>query len=289
MKQIAEEMHTTFSVFDIPICPNTEIKVLDLCMAPGGYSSAVLNHHKNAKVFGITLPESLGGHEIILDKFRLAGLQKIDITMLAAEFSAKPVPAHHPERSNFLTVRPFRHHSFHLIFCDGIILRSHERAIRHTEVEAFRLRFSQLILALQRISEGGSIIMLLHKADQWVSMLILYQFSKFADIKLFKSHRKHATRSSFYMIAKNVKPEHPAAQEALRSWKDGWWTSTFGGEDGQGELMRYSEEFITGVIEAFGKELVRLARPIWKIQADALSRTDYAGDIQGLPVEKSEG
>ncbi|RFU30035.1 hypothetical protein B7463_g6341, partial [Scytalidium lignicola] len=278
MRQIAEEMHAAVSIFDVSIYPDDEMKVLDLCMAPGGYSAAVLKHHKKARVFGITLPESLGGHEVVLDKSKLAGLQKIDITMLVGEFSNQPVPANHPERSNFLMVRPFRHHSFHLIFCDGIILRSHERANQRKVVEAFRLRFSQLILALHRISEGGTIVMLLHKVDQWSSMLILYQFSKFSSTELFKPIKKHGARSSFYMVAKNVNPKHPAAQEALQSWRDGWWTSTFGGEDGLGEEIEYPEVFVNEVIEEFGKTLALLGGPIWKIQADALSKTDYAGE-----------
>ncbi|KAH8808399.1 hypothetical protein F5884DRAFT_732738 [Xylogone sp. PMI_703] len=277
MRQIAEEMHVAVSIFDISIYPDTELKILDLCMAPGGYSAAALNHHRKAKVFGITLPESQGGHEVVLDKSKLAGLQKIDITMLAAEFFNKPVPPNHPERSSFSMLRPFRHHSFHLIFCDGIILRTHERAIRRRVTEAFRLRFSQLILALHRISEGGTLVMLLHKVDQWSSMLILYQFSQFSNIELFKPVRKHGARSSFYMVAKNIDPKHPAAKEALESWKEGWWTSTFGGEDGLGTVIEYPEAFVGEVIEKFGKRLALLGRPIWRIQADALSKTDYAG------------
>ena len=31
----------------------------------------------------------------------------------------------------------------------------------------------------------------------------------------------------------------------------------------------------------FGRKLIQLGTPIWKIQADALGKTDYAGDVGG--------
>lgn len=86
MIQIANEMQVATRA----LTPRavTKFKVLDLCMAPGGYSAAVLNLSPGAEVYGITLPDKdlngkpLGGHSVILDHPRLKGVKKADITML---------------------------------------------------------------------------------------------------------------------------------------------------------------------------------------------------------------
>ena len=61
MQQIAEEMNNITSVL-YPQQQDKELMCLDICMAPGGYTAAVLKHHKSAKCFGITLPAKDGGH-----------------------------------------------------------------------------------------------------------------------------------------------------------------------------------------------------------------------------------
>jgi hypothetical protein len=57
-------------------------------MAPGGFSSAVLEVHHNARISAITLPRSLNGHDILLHdwwKDRRIQVCFADVTMLAAE------------------------------------------------------------------------------------------------------------------------------------------------------------------------------------------------------------
>ena len=205
--------------------------------------------------------------------------------MIFKEFTDQPIPETHPDRKNFIPVRPFRSHRFDLIFCDGKVLRTQPRPIYREGREVTRLAMSQLILALQRIQEGGTVIMLLHKIDSWHALEILYPFSKFASIEVFKPVKIHATRSSFYMIAKNIQPQHADAQAAVKSWKDAWWRATFGGEDGTGEGKKDPDDaLICKVLTEFGDRLMELGRPIWTIQANALSKTSYAGDIAAAAV-----
>jgi hypothetical protein len=64
--------------------------------------------------------------------------------------------------------------------------------------------------------------MLLHKIDSWGSASVLHAFSKFSKVAAFKPASKHATRSSFYMIAKEVDPMHPAAIASVNHWKEAW-------------------------------------------------------------------
>ncbi len=120
--------------------------------------------------------------------------------------------------------------------------------------------------------------MLMHKADSWASALIMYTFSKFARVRTFKPTKKHQTRSSFYMIAQDVQPDHEFAKAALQEWKDTWWRATFGGKNGTGEMPEEpTDGFVHYVIEQFGKQLIEMGRDVWRIQADALSKTEYGG------------
>ena len=285
MIKIADDMHASTGALALPASPGRPIKILDICMAPGGYTEAALRFNNGAQAFGITLSEEQGGHKLHFNKDLLAGRFFGDVTMIFKEFTDQPIPENHPDRIKFTPVRPFRSHRFDLIFCDGKVLRTHTRSTYREGKEVTRLETSQLILALQRIQESGTLVMLLHKIDSWRSLEILYTFSKFADIEVFKPVRIHATRISFYMIARDVKPQHPDAQAAVKKWKITWWSTTFGGEDGTGESKKDPDDaHVCKVLTEFGGRLMELGRPIWNIQANALSRTYYAGDIAAAAV-----
>ena len=259
-----------------------DLRVLDICMAPGGYTAATLKYNPHALAYGITLAANLGGHPLHIDTSKLAGVKYLDVTLLYKEFSdiASP-PRSHPDYANFNPFQPYRAYKFALVFCDGMVLRTHERPSYRELNELTRLSCSQLILAMQRIAAGGTLVMLLHKIDSWGSAIILYTFSKFAKVQVFKPARKHSARSSFYMIAKDVQPEHEAAKRAVQEWRDVWWKTTFGGEDGTGEKKEEpNNDFVSQVLDEFGGKLIELGSHVWRIQADALAKTDYAGDCQ---------
>jgi hypothetical protein len=264
-------------------------------MAPGGYTAATLKYSPHAQAYGITLPSSLGGHLLHIDTSKLAGVKYLDVTLLYKEFSeAASPPRSHPDYANFNPFQPYRAYKFALVFCDGMVLRTHERPSYRGLNELTRLSCSQLILAMQRIAAGGTLVMLLHKIDSWESAIILYTFNKFSKVQVFKPARKHSARSSFYMIAKNVQPEHGAAERAIQEWRDVWWKATFGGEDGTGEKMEEPENgFVSKVLDEFGRKLIELGRNAWRIQADALAKTEYAGDCQsvfgGIQERQSNG
>ncbi|RDL42108.1 S-adenosyl-L-methionine-dependent methyltransferase [Venustampulla echinocandica] len=279
MLQIADEMHEMTGAFDLTAHDEEGIKVLDICMAPGGYTRAVLKKHKMAKCYAITLHPKDGGHIIRMHTKLLAGLRFADVTMLKNEFwDDRQIPATHPSPSSFIGLRPFKHDQFDLVFCDGMVLRTQNRPSWREENEAKRLSCSQLLLSLKRVVSGGTIIMLLHKIDAWPSTQILYVFSKFAKVEVFKPVKKHGTRSSFYMIAKDVQADSEAALTAIEDWKQDWWKATFGGPGGTGEVAEDTPESeVLKVLEEFGPRLIEMGQPLWKIQADALSKTDYAG------------
>jgi 23S rRNA U2552 (ribose-2'-O)-methylase RlmE/FtsJ len=272
MKQIGDELEDQTHALS-QISDGTEtVKILDLCMAPGGYTASALKYNPGATAFGITLPLAQGGHKVLL-KSNSSTVLFQDITMLAKEFGFDNPPPTHPEHKSFLNERPYLEHKFHLVFCDGQVLRTHERAEYREQHEARRLTVSQLIMALQRIRPGGTMIVLLHKVESWVTAELMYHFNQFSSIQTFKPHQKHALRSSFYLVAKNVQPDADGAKSAVDSWKRSWWNATFGGEDGTGEFAaKASKDYVQTVLDDFGGKLIELGRPVWQIQANALDR-----------------
>ena len=272
---IGDELQDLTGAFLSPAISSGPTRVLDLCMAPGGYSASASKHNPGALIRGISLPPSQGGHEMLFTSPNLQVLF-LDITMLAAEFGTTNIPENHPDASSFILDRPFLGQSFHLVFCDGQVLRTHARGEHRERYEALRLSVSQLILAVQRIESGGRLVMLLHRIDSWRSLHLIHQISQFADVQLFKPARMHADRGSFYLVATNLKPESEAAKETIEGWKRTWWKSTFDVEDGMGndEVMN-DEELVRSVLNEFGERFIDMSRPVWKIQEEALSKKEY--------------
>ena len=65
-----EELHDTTSAFTPQSAKDAGIKVLDICMAPGGFSAAIFKEHQDAKISAITLPKSQNGHDILLPDWK---------------------------------------------------------------------------------------------------------------------------------------------------------------------------------------------------------------------------
>jgi 23S rRNA U2552 (ribose-2'-O)-methylase RlmE/FtsJ len=266
-------------------------KILDLCMAPGGFSAAALRLNPTAKLAGVTLPPKQGGHEVFLpmdgDDVKV---EFLDITLLAAVMgvSKEEIPPDHPDAANFRHDLPFADSKFDLVFCDGQVLRTHKdhRASYRERNEATRLQTSQLVLAFQRIREGGTLVILLHRVDMWATAKLLYTMSTIADIRLFKPRIIWGKRGSFYLVAENVMPHDPQAEDAVQKWKEAWHRATFGLQTAQ--TVREDEEDVSDTQEDipsstvvddlltnFGPRLILMGRPIWKIQSESLRKAPW--------------
>jgi hypothetical protein len=274
-KQIAEEMQAKTTALTPGDLGLHTFQALDLCMAPGGFTWGTLEYNPDAVAFGITLPPEIGGYRNWMT-LPAEHVKFMDITMLASEFGIETISKSHPDYSLFLAERPFVDQGFQLIFCGGAVLRTHERADYRQKFERTRLTTSQLILAMQRIVPGGTMVVLLRRPEAWDVVHLLYQFSSFANIQLFKPQKKHAIRSTFYLVAKNIQPEVESAKAALEEWKKSWSRATFGGNGGTGEEdPEMDADTVKEVLDNFGPKLIELATPLWKIQAHALKRQDF--------------
>jgi 23S rRNA U2552 (ribose-2'-O)-methylase RlmE/FtsJ len=272
MQQIGDELQRSTGA--LRQTPEEGVKILDLCMAPRGYTASALKYNPGATAFGITLPPAQGGHEILFESSQ-SSVILLDVTMLVKEFGTENPPRTHPEYASFIHERPYIRHTFDLVFCDGQVLRQHQRLGYRENKEPLRLTVSQLILALQRIRRGGTLIMLLHKVEAWDTLELLYDFSRFSSIHAFKPKKKHAIRSSFYLIAKNVQPDSDVARVSVEEWKIAWQRATFGGNCEADEGVVAGSAHVKSVLDQFGNEYVKLGRPIWEIQAEALSKMDF--------------
>ncbi|KAK3900374.1 hypothetical protein C8A05DRAFT_36003 [Staphylotrichum tortipilum] len=300
MRRIGLELDAMTAALTIQGGGNSRPAILDLCMAPGGFSSAALYRNPSALLRGISLPPSLGGHEMLLkkpwsetDPDAQIFVSFCDITLLADEMGTPvpSIPASHPDAASFSSDRPFLEQKFDLVVCDGQVLHTHERLEYRENFEASRLLTSQLVLALQRIRSGGTMVILLHKADAWASVLLMYTFATFSDhLRLFKPQNAHRMRSSFYLVATGVRQGCEAAVEAVRQWKAKWRMATFGvgdgGEEGLGEgelevLESGGEEKAKAVLQEIGPALVRMAEPVFAIQAEALRNASW---MKSAPV-----
>ncbi|KAF2433059.1 hypothetical protein EJ08DRAFT_87338 [Tothia fuscella] len=223
MQGIGNEINERTGAFSSFVHGNESPKFLDLCMAPGGFPQFLLQLNPSAQVCGISLPPSKGGHKLFLDlQDSRITLNFMDITFLYTEMLDSAnilVPSGHPDAGDFIETRPYLSDVFDLVICDGQVLRTHKRAEYRELVEATRLLVSQLVLALQRIRAGGTIVVLLHKLETWSTLQLLYMFSKFSLVQLFKPEKCHAIRSSFYLIAKSVQPQNPHAVKAISTWE----------------------------------------------------------------------
>jgi 23S rRNA U2552 (ribose-2'-O)-methylase RlmE/FtsJ len=273
-------LHAATDAFTPTDSGTTETRALNVCMAPGGYTWSLLKANPTASICGITLPLELGGHPMLLpfgDDDPRVEVKFMDITMLATEYgtSIPDIPPTHPEASKFSDERPYKDLSFDIVLCDGQVLRTHTRPECRQNHEAFRLLTSQLVFGLQRIRPGGTFIILLHKVDAWVSIKLLSSFDLFSRIQLFKPKKIHGSRSSFYLVAKNVQPDHEEAINSIKKWKLSWWKATFGGDSYSGEVEEDEESDVCSVLDSFGPRLVDLGRGIWDIQLKALKRASY--------------
>lgn len=248
-------------------------KVLDLCMAPGGFSEEVRQSLSPLAVFnGITLPLSDGGHNVLLENSTRLKIEFLDITMLAQEMGVKEtdIPLDHPDHKLFRFDQPFFNEKHDLILCDGQVLRTHKRQEYREKTEALRLNVSQLVFALQHMKSGGTFVMLLHNADSPHTLNLIYTFRKFSSrIHVFKPTKYHTMRSSFYFVAKGVNPDSVDALDAVNEWKKIWASCTI---QRTGEEPKISNENIQKILVDFGVEFIQMCEPMWKIQCEALSR-----------------
>lgn len=289
MRRIGEELHSSTDAFAVPRTPGKAPKILDMCMAPGGFLSTALSKCRGSTAVAFTLPPSDGGHDVLLSKALENRVQTryADITMFAMDMGMKTIPASHPDKANFLPRQLEPTRVFDLIICDGQVLRTHKRLEYRENREARRLSATQFAIGLRHLRVGGTMIILLHKLDSYETANLIRSFGEFSKVHLFKPTSGHTKRSSFYMVASNVQSQHPAALDAIEQWKQQWNVATFGTDEGYLELLRGDLRQVDVLLEKFGPELVQMGKGVWQTQADALEKAPFIRDHGGAAIAPS--
>lgn len=79
---------------------------------------------------------------------------------------------------------------------------------------------------MEHLKDNGTLIAVLHKPESFDTAEILRLFSSFSNITMFKPVKAHAKRSSFYIVAKKVRPL--MAIKTIEAWKEEWRIATLG-------------------------------------------------------------
>ncbi|KAJ0166848.1 hypothetical protein CTA2_5605 [Colletotrichum tanaceti] len=275
MQRIGQELHQAVGAFAIPNDGLSQPMVLDMCMAPGGFLATALQLNPMARAVGFSLPVGSGGHKALMPNSRRVELRFLDITMLAADMGVTEVPVDHPDHGRFLPQQLRPDDRFDLVICDGQVLRTHAREDYREKREARRLTVTQLYLGLKHMRPGGTMVVLLHKLENWDTVLLLRTFGEFATVKVYKPRTSHCKRSSFYMVAGNVQSQRPAAARAMGRWKSIWEAATFGTDEAYRKTLQEGEPSVEEMLGDFGSELMRLGRDVWATQARALAEAPF--------------
>ena len=292
MQRIGNEMQEIMGAMSLPNLG----QILDLCMAPGGYSASALKFNPQASVSGATLPENLGGHKLFVrDGFMGAPVRiwQGDLTSLVGDMGIDDgdIPEERPDFGKFQKDEVWVGEQFDLVFCDGQVLRNHsqEMAEHRQRCEARRLTCGQLLIALRHVRVGGSMVVLLHKIDRWDTVLTLRAFDQFASIALFKPLTAHKARSSFYLVAKNIQPHHKDALVAIQAWTKTWKDATFHALTGEGREDAFScsgnestasRQQVTKVMDEFGERLIALGEYTWRVQEEAIRKSPWFKEMK---------
>jgi len=246
---------------------------LDLGCCPGGFTSYVLNQNAKARGLGISLEVEKGGHKYLLEQRHRArfSLLSADLTYfqlgpaLIDDPRLKPLPAQIKSRS------------CGLVMLDGHFLHTQEN-VRKWDYD--RLLISQLVMGLQAVKTGGTIVLKLSRPDAVRTAKLLYMLDVISDsLTTCKPRSMHANRGTFYAIAKGVRlgadaGRLPTIAEGLKRL---WSELTYGGDDGCGRFLNETDlDFIISMeelVDSYLARVIELGRDVWMIQADNLRRT----------------
>ncbi|KAH9938834.1 uncharacterized protein BXZ73DRAFT_76337 [Epithele typhae] len=280
MRRVMSELDH-FGVGLVP--PAGEFKFLDIGCAPGGFSSYILTKNRQAHGTGVTLDIFQGGYPVLLEKRcqRRYTLVLRDLLQLDFTYDGAPPPV------PLVPIPPsLRDHQYVLVLVDGHHLRHYRPESPSSAPDApsppymaFRDAFflSQLLLALDALRPGGTLVLKLTHAEYTHTAQILFFLDAISDrLALCKPRVLHRSRATFYAVARGVHVDRapPGWVSGLRAL---WREARFGGEvEGMGRALRAGElDFIVSpgeIVEVWLDRLVKLARQVWGIQVRGLQK-----------------
>lgn len=247
-----------------------------LSCCPGGFSDYVLRRNPEAQGVGISLEQENGGHGLAIPFPQRARFEIhwIDLTYLAI---CSPQSRRLPSGKVALFQMPFTPSGFQLVFLDGQHRRPQESDSTHPW-DIDRLLIAQLIIGLQSLNRGGTLIVKLSHLESATTARLVYMLDKISKtIVAFKPY-VHATRGSFYAVATGVGRglEWEKRASYLKNLKKVWWNLTYDGPQNEGRWLREEDLNFISKFETLGgpylERLIKLGRGAWRAQSNALRR-----------------
>ena len=239
---------------------------------PGGFSSYILDKNPNANGTGVSLPVDDGGHEFLLEEHHRSRFQLFNANLTYYQLGPTVIDNGRLQSLPFDIIEA----PFDVVLLDGHQLRTQASALPW---DSSRLLISQLILGMQSVKNGGTIIMKLPLPHKPVSARILHLLDTTSSRILgWKPNIMHANRGTFYAVAKGVgdgRGGHriPSILEALKTL---WVSLTFGGEEGSGRYMVPEDlDFLISMDDLVSHRLdwlTKLGTPLWNVQKTALEK-----------------
>ncbi|KAI0520984.1 hypothetical protein F5B22DRAFT_653411 [Xylaria bambusicola] len=217
-------------------------------VTPAGVLKAVMDLGEDAQCLAFTLPRNRDWKATQLNTTARLAFYPFDINCLAAdmgafvtgrpgdpgsvqghilEFIQEPstlsepddlVVYQHPHPWNFSVAPLFTSdEKLDLIMCDARFPLD-DIELKET-MDIGRTQLVQLALGLEHVKEGGKMIIRLSDIESWTAVDLLYTFTQFSYVDVFK-HASTGTRwPDCYLLASNIRPLELAAITSVHRWK----------------------------------------------------------------------
>lgn len=148
----------------------------------------------------MSLDVDKGGHDFLLEEAYRPRFELLWGDVNAYQLSSQPLPGMKP-----LPITPATHpYGFALVLLDGHPLRT-AAGPDEVHIVGDRLLISQLIIGLTTVSHGGTVIIKLSRPDRLIMAQLMWLFDQLAmDVRTWKPVCIHATRDTFYLIARGM-------------------------------------------------------------------------------------
>ncbi len=180
---------------------------------------------------------------------------------------------------------------FQLVIIDGHALRTYTSPTMQPQLDnldakeahiSYRdsLHIAQLIIALEAVRQGGTILTRLSHIEAFPATHILYLLDQLSDeLVVYKPRSMHAYRRTFYVVAKGICRRAPDRLMELKAryvagLRQLWSELRRGGPGGGRRQMSSRDlDFIVSTEDIRGEyldRLVELGRSVWRTQAQGL-------------------
>ena len=189
-------------------------------------------------------------------------------------------PSNRPAPAGAVTLSPmpFTTRGFQLIILDGVYRVQESNSAQEWDVD--RLLIAQLIIALEYINRGGTLIVKFNHLESVITAQLVYMLDKYSKSLVVFKPGTSAKRGSFYAVVTGVGLgwEWKRRDSFLENLREVWWKLTYGDDPRSGgrylkeEDLNFIVNFET-LKRSYLARLIQLGRVAWRIQSQALRKT----------------